>query len=560
MHARDTTTNATLWWGLSGSQNSPGQGDALQFRARTFLGLVDPARMHTANGLISRDGIINEPTRNRIEHGLKKLAQNMDSGPGVDNEINPWLPSGYTYFLQFIGHDIIDSVPSFVVRSSSPARLVPRNARQKLLALDTIYGAGPDESSFAYHPSHSSDPTSPRDRLLLRELPRSVASTACCAFHDIGRISTDALLADPRNDAHAILAQLTALFHLLHNQIVTLLGEGEFHSRNEGIYRRFLCARAIVTLIYRNIIEKDVLRRILDPRVYEHYRHFRSDPSVVMDKEDGVPLEFSHGAIRFAHAMVRSNYMINSDTTQNTKIAILRTSQRQQNEHPLGSEWLVDWARFFDLEEDSFPERRPLVRAKINYSRKLGPRYTHEFAMQSVFPSKDPVEGQGLAYRDLRSALYAGMWSVPALCAELRRNGRKMVPRFETYKTAIAAWLARSGIVGDLAESIVNDPPMPFFVLFEAADSATDGFEGGERLGPVGSILVAEAICGALLRHPTGFEGSQPISARIERCCEALLGDPSALAVPEGRHLEIASMAQLLRFMAKDGVFHSGLL
>ena len=38
---------------------------------------------------------------------------------------------------------------------------------------------------------------------------------------------TEALIADPRNDDHAIMSQLTALFALLHNGLIDLIRRGE---------------------------------------------------------------------------------------------------------------------------------------------------------------------------------------------------------------------------------------------------------------------------------------------------------------------------------------------
>src|SRR5262249_59813687 len=44
-------------------------------------------------------------------------------------------------------------------------------------------------------------------------------------------------------------------------------------------------------------------------------------------------------------------------------------------------------------------------------------------------------------------------------------------------------------------ETLSNDPPLPFFVLFEAMQQPE---ARGLHLGPLGSIIVAEVIFGAL--------------------------------------------------------------
>jgi hypothetical protein len=579
MHARDTITTPALWWGQVRDDDLSATSPQLAVRPRNFLGVSDPSKMYSANGLIGPDGTIDEDRRNILEGWFKKLADRicnlMSDEPAT---LNLELPSGYTYLLQLVGHDIVDSVPSVAVpgngaRDPAPqARLVIMNARHQPLALDTIFGAGPDEASFAYDKSSSSDPTSPRNRLFLTTCPRPPRPphpSKYCAFHDIRRIATDPLIADPRNDAHAILAQLTALFHLLHNQIVSLIGEPEErpHSINERLYRRYLCARTVVTLIYRNIIRHDLMGRTLRPDVYDRYKDLR-DASQLLDREDGAPLEFSHGAFRFGHALVRSQYTINSDTPQGIEKAVHRTSQRALGEGPLGADWLVDWAHFF-LPAAQEPALQP--DAGINFAHTIGPQYASMLGDNSVLFPKDQAGGQGLAYRDLRSAAYAGMWSVPALCDELRRHGlQEIVPDYGSWKPQIADWLRRE--VSDAAvefpdaavEAISNDPPLPFFVLYEAAYSARPGEPLGRRLGAVGSILVAESIYGALLRHPIAFESAPTLTQRVKDCCSALLDDPHALSRAPGqtghnpemeRNLEIKDMPQLLQFMADNGAF-----
>ena len=47
-------------------------------------------------------------------------------------------------------------------------------------------------------------------------------------------------------------------------------------------------------------------------------------------------------------------------------------------------------------------------------------------------------------------------------------------------------------------ETLANDPPLPFFILFEAMRQPQ---AEGLRLGPLGSIIVSEVIFGALERN-----------------------------------------------------------
>ena len=52
-------------------------------------------------------------------------------------------------------------------------------------------------------------------------------------------------------------------------------------------------------------------------------------------------------------------------------------------------------------------------------------------------------------------------------------------------------------------ETLSNDPPLPFFILFEAMhQSQTEGL----HLGLLGSIIVSEVIFGALASDPRAAE------------------------------------------------------
>ena len=46
------------------------------------------------------------------------------------------------------------------------------------------------------------------------------------------------MLADPRNDAHALVSQLTVLFQLLHNHVISLLEPITGPIAERGVFRR----------------------------------------------------------------------------------------------------------------------------------------------------------------------------------------------------------------------------------------------------------------------------------------------------------------------------------
>ena len=151
------------------------------------------------------------------------------------------------------------------------------------LKLETLFGSGPVGSPFVYALDTPNDERRTKLRLgRMRWKEKDVEPG--CPFRDIARTPaenvtgidrsiagkrvalTEALVADPRNDDHAIMSQLTALFALLHNGLIDIVRRGEpAAGRNANLgaaYKRFLCARDALTLIYHNIIRKDLMRRV----------------------------------------------------------------------------------------------------------------------------------------------------------------------------------------------------------------------------------------------------------------------------------------------------------
>ena len=88
-------------------------------------------------------------------------------------------------------------------------------------------------------------------------------------------------------------------------------------------------------------------------------------------------------------------------------------------------------------------------------------------------------------------------------------------------------------------ETLSSDPPLPFFVLFEAMQQPQ---AEGLRLGPLGSIIVSEVIFGALASDPRSAGGGslaeQLAAISLEFYPANVLQD-----VPD-----ISSMAQLVEF------------
>jgi hypothetical protein len=542
---------------------------------RHFLGTPRPSQRFTVDGI---DPLCAPAHLPRVRALMNRLSRRMDaeiqwpshSDASLERWENPRIPSGYTYLLQFVAHDLVHSAIPLSVAGKLGAGTA--NARRTPLQLETLFGSGPVGSPFVYALDAPNDDRRTKLRLgRMRWKDKNVE--AGCPFRDIARAPaenvtgidrsiaghrvalTEALVADPRNDDHAIMSQLTALFAMLHNNLIDLVRRQEpatgANAHFGAAYKRFLCASGALTSIYHNILRKDLMHRVLHPAIYAAYCGSNLD---FIDRsgdagrpDDGwhIPIEFSHGAFRFGHAMVRPEYQINDLSTHDLNNTLEKSSANDPVNMPLDSSWIVRWSRFFEINGS-----RP------NFSRRIGPYLSDGLGNDKIFPAFDETDRVGLLYRDLFGAAIAGMWSVDALIAEiaLRRPNFIDMSRLLADRawrvSQLREWLASAPVYGGLTaddiETLSNDPPLPFFILFEAMHQRETR---GMCLGPLGSIIVSEVIFGALHSGSESFEGSTTslvealANIAVDHYPKNIFAD-----VPE-----IERMDQLVEFIAELG-------
>jgi hypothetical protein len=538
---------------------------------RHFLGTPQASQRFKAYGV---DPLTTPAHLPKVRGLMNRLSRRMDaklhwpahSDTTIEHWENPHIPSGYTYLLQFVAHDLVHSAMPLSVTGALGAGTT--NARRTALRLETLFGSGPVGSPFVYALDAPNDERRTKLRLgRMRWKEKGVE--AGCPFRDIARTPaenvtgidrsiaghraalTEALVADPRNDDHAIMSQLTALFALLHNGLIDIVRRGEpatgINASLGAAYTRFLCARDALTSIYHNIIAKDLMRRALHPAIYATYAGSRPTFIDRPAQQSGwqIPLEFSHGAFRFGHAMVRPEYVINDLSTHDLNNTLEKNSANDPVNMPLDSTWIVRWSHFFEIEGS-----RP------NFSRRIGPFLSDGLGNDQIFPAVDQTNRVGLLYRDLLGSALAGLWSVDALIAEIavRRPQLIGISRLladRSYRVGeLRAWLTSQASYGGFSAedigTLANDPPLPFFILFEAMQQP--GSEG-LHLGPLGSIIVSEVIFGALAN-------SEPAAGSRSASLSEALADISAEYYPSNVFeavSEIERMDQLVEFTAEIG-------
>jgi hypothetical protein len=534
---------------------------------RHFLGTPAPSQRYRAFGVDP----ITAPSRHaELRELMHRLSRRMDAAikwpphqaRSTESWENPFIPSGYTYLLQFVAHDLVHSAIPLSVAGGLGGGTT--NARRTPLRLETLYGSGPVGSPHIYALDAPNDDRRTKLRLGRMRWKENEPASGC-PFRDIARTPaenvtgidrsiagvrvalTEALVADPRNDDHAVMSQLTALLALLHNGLIDIIRRHEGNAGPNGkfgaAYKRFLCAREALTAIYHNVLRKDLMQRVIHPAIYAAYTGpnpaFIDRPHLADRFPAGnweIPLEFSHGAFRFGHAMVRPEYQINDLSLHDLNVTLEKSSVNDPANMPLDETWMVQWSRFFEI-NGSTP----------NFSRRIGPHLSDGLGNDQIFPAFDETARVGLLYRDLLGAGLAGMWSVDALIAEIGNRRPQLIAatRLLTDRAwrvdQLREWLVSGQAYGALTdediETLSNEPPLPFFILFEAMHQTQ-----GLHLGLLGSIIVSETIFGALASDPSSA-GGDSLADQLNLISREFYLTNVLQEIPD-----ISSMAQLVEF------------
>jgi hypothetical protein len=417
------------------------------------------------------------PTSPRTVSALKELGDTMRE-PGIDSALDSCIPSAYTYFGQFIDHDItLMGIPGEV--DFDDPRLEPLtpdrigrivNHHTPWLDLDNIYDESPRTGTDLMligrvTTGESVQPRPPGKGDDFYDLPRLGALADDPARERVPRVG------DRRNDETTIISQLHVAFLRAHNIIVA---SGYDHE----------AARTLLCLYYQTIVVNDFLPRVADKAVvaemlsapWEFY-----DPT---DAEIFMPFEFSAAVYRFGHSMVRESYDINDHFTAEFAplLGLFNVFGRYTT---LPQNWLILWEKFLD--------------GGSNHARLIDTRLTASLSNLPGFPPRpdNTMPEHRLPVLTLLRGYVLNIPTGQAVAAALRLRPADRMSDADIE--AVAARITDGRQLGVLrAERTAEDgtkwklsarTPLWFYVLAEAAH-----FNSGKSLGPVGSRLVAGVL------------------------------------------------------------------
>ncbi|WP_433559706.1 peroxidase family protein [Pseudonocardia xinjiangensis] len=445
-----------------------------------------------------------EETRTTVD-ALNALGDAM-----VDHENSPvadsTIPPVYTYWGQFVDHDITantDRDTSIDITGDPLVPIAPRevlrrleNLRSPALNLDSVYGDGPFVDRVS-----PNDEAVPYDGITLRlgeiQLIPDVVPPADDLARDLPRrgegpdpeTRRTPQIGDGRNDENLVVAQLHVAFLRFHNAAVDWVRANEPHWGSE--VEVFLRARDLTRWAYQWLTVHDYLPTVTAAGTVDTVLTDDVDLLALQSDTVYMPLEFSVAAFRFGHSMVRAAYDWNAFFGRDgdpgpapaTFEQLFQFTGRGGFAGPLErlpSNWPADWNR---LVHKNDPDT-------ARFARKID---THLALPLSTLRNEGTIGDPELPVNKLLKQLAR---------RNLLRGFRLALPTGQAVAQALEVpALTRADLENSsqpvrdalAAGGFLDRTPLWFYILKEAEVQ-----RDGQSLGAVGSTIVAATLIGQL--------------------------------------------------------------
>jgi Animal haem peroxidase len=441
------------------------------------------------------------------ENHLKELARRMSTAPDPpkddpDDE-ESGIPALYTYFGQFIDHDITFDPASSLQKQNDPNALI--DFRTPALDLDNLYGRGPDDQPYLY--------TEPPDHKGAKRflLGNAVFGGTTDAW-DLPRNNADpqrALIGDPRNDENAIVSQLHGLFLRFHNRIA--------HDDHSLTFEE---VQQSVRFHYQYVVVNDFLKKIVSKKVLENLKvngHYDRDKLKFFrwQNDPFMPVEFSVAAYRLGHSMVRPGYRLNDDIllpifpTSGSDEALFGFREMHKN-------WGIDWARFIDTETRNYDGDEADKKRRLQFAYKIDTALAHPLHNLATVVADFP---HSLAHRNLLRGWRLGLPSGQAVARAMGIEEPDRLTEAEIQVRLPGVTGVREPIA-EVNKVFKENCPLWVYILAEAVKNheselidvtETDKHLDTPKLGPVGGRIVAEVILGLMFGDPNSLLRLDPL-------------------------------------------------
>jgi hypothetical protein len=374
------------------------------------------------------------------------------------------IPAGYTYFGQFIDHDV-----SYLLENADTPTLDQINktvdvssltlARKPALDLDSVYGGGLEDSTVPFDGTTGKFVLGDTGFGRGRDFPRDPLFRP--------------LIADTRNDDNLFVSQIQVLFMRLHNRIVDDLDVDGRH----GADVLFAQAKAEVVKIYQYLVLHDFLKTFVPSAVYSKIV-LAGDGYLTQSSATNptMALEVSDAVFRL-HSLVRSSYHVNGGRRSVDVAAVFRLAESRARtgppSHPLlKAEDEVDWSLFFRF---------------ANYASSNEQQHAKRISVAINRPMRQVPNGgdhrANMLERNTLRGIIRGLCSGQDAVADVTARYPQLAGALGlTTTVGSGAFLLRKLSAGN---SIRTRTPLWLYLMFEAP---------GSRLGVLGGWLLADTL------------------------------------------------------------------
>lgn len=406
-----------------------------------------------------------------------------------DNEENPDISAGYTYFGQFIDHDLTFDPASSLQKANDPDGLV--DFRTPRFDLDCVYGRGPDDQPYIYD--------GPIRLLLGNKLKLNPEGTQ--AFDLPRNTNGRALIGDPRNDENVIVSQLQGIFLRFHNAVATIMAGSTFAEVQQAVrwhYQWAVLHDFLPTIVGQKVVD-DILphadshKSIKEEKPRLFFFRWRDDPFM--------PVEFSVAIYRFGHSMIRPIYRLNR---QIDRIPIFASSEPNlRGFRPMNPNWTIEWELFFPIRA-SAPE---LGKDRLQPAYKIDSSLVNPLGTLPPEIAKDP---SSLALRNLKRGKSMGL---PSGQRVSRYMGQKPI-KDDKLKVGKAPDDDTNKTLVQLSKTFADNAPLWYYILAEAQHE-----HGGQRMGRIGGRILAEVFIGLLAGDNHSYLSQDPTFKPAPELC-----------------------------------------
>ena len=418
---------------------------------------------------------------------------------GKDDE-ESGIPALYTYFGQFVDHDITFDPASSLQKQNDPDALV--DYRTPAFDLDNVYGRGPGDQPYMYDGGNTFllgnrlsggvDPNA-------RDLPRNNANPS------------RALIGDPRNDENSIVSQLQGLFLRFHNRMLADKAGMAFSDVQKLV--RFHYQYVVLNDFLPRIVHSSVLKQLrsdgqFDPHKLKFF-HWKNDPFM--------PVEFSVAAYRLGHSMIRPGYRLN-DAILRPIFPIAGFPEGLTGFQAMNPAWGIDWGRFIDIDIRSYDGSNAVNAKRLQFAYRIDTSLVNPLSQlpEPIVSDPPPSLAERNLLRGWRLGLPSGQHVAHAMGIKPLKDdeiqiGQGVDKPDSPLPTILDPKLGLGNVFKQncplwtyiLAEAMHHKEPVKIPVLEDITIKTP-------KLGPVGGRIVAEVFLGLMFGDSNSLLSLEP--------------------------------------------------